>query len=271
RAAGRPGTEVDARRCAALAPEMGVFAGPLSAEFAAAARDLDAKALADDPAGAVLAWAAAIRAGLVYPETARLTESLNVVVSGQAVLRECGEAFARAARAGVYLGPGMDGWIRGAARLAQARDDASKEAARLLEEAPRRTIKLARATEVWKALLVADGEIRRLLRPAAQDDAARAGEVAAEVVRLRGGAGIERLIEDTDRRVNSPKKGKPIIAGARRRLHERIDEALGAAGRWAAAVKEHEDAASGDRDWRAGPLRQLRDAVTGRREEVGAA
>ncbi|MFG1852470.1 hypothetical protein ACGFJT_11575 [Actinomadura geliboluensis] len=270
-AAGRPDAEVDARRCAALAPELGVFAGPLSAEFAAAARALDAKALADDPAGAVLAWAAAIRAGLVYPETARLTESLNVVVSGQAVLRECGEAFAQAARAGVYLSPGMDGWIRGAARLAQARDDASKEAARLLEEAPRRTIKLARATEVWKALLLADGEIRRLLRLAAEDDAARADEVAAEVVRLRGGAAIDRLIEDTDRRVNGPKKGKPIIAGARRRLHERIDDAIAAAGRWAAAVKEHEDAASGDRDWRAGPLRQLRDAVTGRREEVGAA
>ncbi|NKZ06303.1 hypothetical protein [Actinomadura latina] len=271
KAAGRPDAEVDARWCAALAPEMGVYAGSLSAEFAAASRDLDAKALADDPAGGVLAWAAAIRAGLVYPETARVVECLNVVVSGQAVLKECGEAFAQAARAGVYLGPGMDGWIRGAAELAQARGDASRDAARLLEEAPHRTVKLARATEVWKALLPADGELRRLLRPAAEDDAARAAEVAAEVVRLRGGAGVDRLIDETDKRVNGPKKGKPIIAGARRRLRELIDDALGTAGRWAAAVKEHEDAASGDRDWRVVPLRQLRDAVTGRRAEIDAA
>jgi hypothetical protein len=271
KAAGRPDAEVNARWCTALAPEMAVFAGPLSAEFAAAAAELDAKALADDPAGGVLAWAAAIRAGLVYPEATRLVESLNVIVSQHAVLKECGEAFAQAARAGLYLSPGMDGWIRGDADLAKARVAASREATRLLDDAPHRTIKLARATEVWKALLLGDGEVRRLLRPAAEDDPARADEVAAGVVRLRGGAGVDRLIEETDQRVNGPKKGKPIIAGARAKLHAWIDGALGTAGRWAAAVKESGDAASGNRDWRIGPLRQLRETVAGRRPDADAA
>ncbi len=167
-------------------PEMGVYAGPLSAEFAAASRELDAKALADDPATRAAGVGGRDQGGPGVSGDGAAGGCLNVVVSGQAVLKECGEAFAQAARAGVYLGPGMDGWIRGAAELAQARGDASGEAARQLEAAPHRTVKLARATEVWKAL--ADGEVQRLLRPAAEDDAARAGEVAAEVVRLRGGA-----------------------------------------------------------------------------------
>ncbi|MFI0372357.1 hypothetical protein ACH35V_31215 [Actinomadura sp. 1N219] len=280
RTAGRPDAEVNARWCAALAAEMAVFAGPLSAEFAAASRDLDAKALADDPAGGVLAWAAAIRAGLVYPEATRLVDALNVVVSGHPVLKECGEAFAQAARAGVYLSPGMDGWIRGAAGLAEARRAASGEAARLLDEAPHRTIKLARATEVWKALLLNDGVVRRLLEPAADDDPARVDEAVARIVRLRAGTEIDRLIDETDKRVNGPKKGRPIIAGARAKLHAWIDGALDTAGRWAAAVKETEqgsgatggkDAASGNRDWRVGPLRQLRDTVSGRHREADAA
>ncbi|WP_171064519.1 hypothetical protein [Actinomadura soli] len=281
RTAGCPDAEVNARWCAALAAEMAVFAGPLSAEFAAASRDLDAKALADDPAGGVLAWAAAIRAGLVYPEATRLVDALNVVVSGHPVLKECGEAFAQAARAGVYLSPGMDGWIRGAAGLAEARRAASREAARLLEEAPHRTIKLARATEVWKALLLHDGVVRRLLEPAADDDPARVDAAVARIVRLRAGTEIDRLIDETDKRVNGPKKGRPIIAGARAKLHAWIEGALDTGGRWAAAVKEANgaeetakeggDGASGNRDWRVGPLRQLRDTVSGRCREADAA
>ncbi|WP_157406284.1 hypothetical protein [Actinomadura chibensis] len=265
KAAGRPDAEVHARWCAALASGMAVFAGPLSAEFAALAAGLDAKALADDPAGGVLAWAAAIRAGLVFPDATRLAEGLNVLVSGHPVLRECGEAFALAARAGAYLSPGMDGWIRGAAGLAEARRTASQEAARLLEEAPHRTVKLARATEVWKALVLKDGEIGRLLTLAAEDDPAGADAAAAEVVRLRAGAGVDRLIDETDARVNGRKKGKAIIAGARATLHKWIDGALAAAGAWAAAVKEHGDGGPGGRDWRTGPLRQLRETIEGHR------
>ncbi|TYK45783.1 hypothetical protein [Actinomadura decatromicini] len=263
--AGRPDAEVHARWCAALASGMAVFAGPLTAEFAALAAGLDAKALAEDPAGGVLAWAAAIRAGLVYPDATRLVEGLNVVVSAHPVLKECGEAFALAARAGVYLSPGMDGWIRGAAGLAEARRTASQDAARLLEEAPHRTVKLARATEVWKALVLKDGEIGRLLTLAAGDDPAGADAAAAEVVRLRAGTGVDRLIDETDARVNGRKKGKPIIAGARATLHKWIDGALGAVGAWAAAVKEHGDGGPDSRDWRTVPLRQLRETIEGHR------
>ncbi|MFC4051721.1 hypothetical protein ACFOY4_18700 [Actinomadura syzygii] len=268
KAAGRPDAEVHARWCAALASRMAVFAGPLTAEFSALAAGLDAKALADDPAGGVLAWAAAIRAGLVYPDATRLVEGLNVVVSAHPVLKECGEAFALAARAGVYLSPGMDGWIRGAVGLAEARRTASQDAARLLEEAPHRTVKLARATEVWKALVLKDGEIGRLLTLAAGDDPAGADAAAAEVVRLRAGAGVDRLIDETDARVNGRKKSKPIIAGARATLHKWIDGALGAAGAWAAAVKEHGDGGPDDSDWRTGPLRQLRETIEGHRAAV---
>lgn len=271
RAAGRPEAEVDARWCAGLAAETAHLTGTLSAEFVARARNLDAKTLAADPAGAVLAWAAAIRAGLVYPEAARPVENLNVVVSQYPILRECGEAFAQAARDGVYLTPGTDGWIRGAAGLMDARRNLARDARRLLEDAPRRTVKLARATEVWKTLAARDGELEKLLRVVAADDPASAAETAERVVRLRGGMGIDRLIDETDARVNGPKKGKPIIAGARAKLHDLIDSTLDLVGRWATLAAQAEGRTPDMPDWLAGPLQRLREAVAERRPRIDAA
>ncbi|MEV5828492.1 hypothetical protein AB0L25_23320 [Spirillospora sp. NPDC052242] len=268
RAAGRPGAEVDARWCAGLAVETAQPTGLLSSEFVARARHLDARALADDPAGGVLAWAAAIRAGLVYPEATRPLESLNVVVSRYPVLRECGEAFMEAARSGVHLSPGTDRWVRGAAGVMDARRGLAREAGRLLEEAPHRTVKLPRATEVWKALVARDGELAHLLRVAAADDAARAAETAARVVRLRGGDGIERLIDETDARINRPKKGKRIIAGARNRLYGLIDSTLHVVGRWATVAQQAGDHAPDTPEWLAGPLQRLRETIGERRPRI---
>ncbi|QXJ20398.1 hypothetical protein AGRA3207_001103 [Actinomadura graeca] len=273
-AAGRPAAEVGARRCAALAAEMSVFAGPLSAEFAEAAGGLDAKSLAGDPAGGVLAWAAAIRAGLIHPtpESTRLVEGLDVVVSGHRVLQECGEAFTQAARGGVYLSPGMGSWIRGAAGSDEARRAVVREAARLIEEEPFRKIKYQRATEVWKTLVEKGGRIRVLLELAACDDPAGADEAAAEAVRLRSGVGIDKLIDDTDAAIiGRGKKGKEIIAGARAQLQTKIGSALDTVARWAAAVKETGEGGHGARDWRAVPLGQLRETVAGRRARVDRA
>ncbi|MFC0040277.1 hypothetical protein [Actinomadura rayongensis] len=277
-AAGRPAHEHDARRCAALARDVVRFAGPLSGEFTAAARSLDAKKLADDPAGGLLAWAAGIRVNLVNPtpDSTRLVETLNVLVSDHPELRACGEAFLQAARDGVYLGPGLDGWIRGVAGSAEARREAAADAARMLEVEPLRKIKYQRATEVWKALLQKDGPIGSLLAVAAEDDAARAEEAAAEVARLRAAGEADRLIDEAHGRilgfrpVRQSKQNKRIIAGARTQLLRGIDASLATVGEWAEAARDAAVEPTGN-DWRTGPLYRLREAVGGRRAEIEAA
>ncbi len=270
-AAGRPKAEEAARRCAAIAAEMAIFAGPLSAEFVAAARDVSSKALVDDPAGRVLAWGAAIRAGLVYPtpESTRLLEDLTVVVSGFPDLVECGEAFTRAARSGAYLGSGVAGRGRGTVESTMIRRQSAREASRQLEEEPHRTIKYQLATEVWKALLQQDGPVVCLLKIAAQDDPAFADKAAAEVNRLHASGEIDRLIDETVRRVAARRRTKKIIAGARSQLVAKVKKAVDTAGEWVRAVKEAErQEVAATQDWRLGPLGQLQEVVGALRPRI---
>ncbi|HEX2314480.1 MAG TPA: ATP-binding protein [Thermomonospora sp.] len=272
-AVGRPAAEEAARRCAAIAAEMATFAGPLSAEFAAAAREVNVRALADDPAGRLLAWAAAVRAGLVHPtpESTRLVEELTVVFSGLPGLVECGTAFVRAARGGAYLGGDAAGRVRGAAESGLARRQAVREASRLLVEEPHRKIKYQFATEVWKAMLQPDGPVGRLLGVAAEDDPERVDRAADDITRLRAGGEIDRLIDETTRRL-AGRRNKKIIAGARLQLVSKIETALDTVGEWVRAVKEARDAQSADAsDWRLGPLGQLQEALGGHRSGILAA
>lgn len=271
---GRPETEERARKCAALAAEMATFAGPLSAEFAAASQGLSAKTLADDPAGGLLAWAAAIRAGLVHPtpESTRLLEDLNVVVSGRPDLEACGDAFIRAARGGAYLGSGLVGRIRGSAKAANDRRAAVNEASRLLDQEPHRKIRYQFATEVWKALVQGDGTVGKLLAIASRDDAQMVDHAVKEITRLRSSDAINRTIDEYSGRLTGRRKNKKIIARAHTELVKKVENALDTVGRWAAAVKETGTGPVADpQAWRLGPLGQLQEVVGERREAIDAA
>lgn len=270
-AVGRPGAEEAARRCAAIAAEMSVFAGPLSAEFAAAASEVSAEDLADDPAGRLLAWGAAVKAGLVHPtpESTRLLEELTGVVPGFPGLVECGEAFIGAARSGAYLGSGVPGRARGAAESTMIRRQAVREASRQLEEERHRKIKYQLGTEVWKALLKRDEPIGRLLTIAAQDDPVLADEAATEITRLRASGEIDRLLDETARRIAARRRTKKIIAGARNQLVVKVKNAVDTVGEWVRAVKEAEiQEAAGAQDWRLGPLGQLQESIGANRHRI---
>ncbi|WP_119726724.1 hypothetical protein [Thermomonospora amylolytica] len=274
-AAGRPAAEEAARRCAAIATEMARFAGPLSAEFAAAARGVGLRSLSQDPAGALLVWAAAIRAGLVHPtpESTRLLEEMTIVVSDHRVLVDCGDAFAHAARSGAYLGPGVAGRTRGTAEATLLRRQAALEASRLLEEEPHRKIKYQRATEVWKRLLQRQEPVGALLALAAQDDPALADQAAERLTRLRSGDEIDRLIDENARAIAARRQSKKIIAGARAQLVTKVGNALDTVAQWVRAVKEEaadRDAADAQ-DWRLGLLGQLQESVGQRRPLIVAA
>ncbi|OLT24071.1 hypothetical protein BJF79_14040 [Actinomadura sp. CNU-125] len=234
------------------------------------ARDLTARSLADDPVGGLLAWAAAIRAGLVHPtpESTRLLEELTVVVSARPELAACGDAFVRAARSGAYLGPGLAGSIRGTAEAATDRRNAVAEAVRMLEEAPHQKIRYQFATEVWKSLIHPDGPIGRLLAIAAEDDPDAAAAVIAEAMRLRSGDAINRLIDEHAGRLGARRKNKKIIARAHAQLVKKAADALATVTGWATAVTQAGGGAADAKDWRLGPLGRLQEVAGERREAV---
>lgn len=267
-AAGRPEAECNARRCAALAVHMALFGQALAGEFTLAAGGLEPKAFAEDLGGAVLAWAAGIRTGLVCPtpESTQLVEHLNVFFTESPALHESAEAFVQAARSGAYLSPGVDGLIRGAAAAREERHATVREAERLLAEGPRGKIRFQFATTVFNALLKDDGVIGRLLVAVKNDDASRASEIGAAAVRLAAPSERDRVIAETEARLG--RKKNTIIGPARKKLEERIATALDVVDEWVTAVRRHDEQAEDHRDHRLVSLRELRETLAALRDQA---
>ncbi|MBB4919155.1 hypothetical protein [Streptosporangium saharense] len=275
-AEGRPESEIAARRCAALAADMSAFAGRLSAAFGETAQRIVADDLADDAAGRLLAWAASIRAGLVHPTHAseRLVEDLASTVLGYPAMTACGEAFQQALRSGVYLVPGLSGQMRDSAQAERDHERTVAACARLLEEGPHRNIKFAAATVVWKSLIQPDGAVGKLVGVAARDDVRLLEETVQKLDGLRTAGRIDRLIDDEAKRQSGSRKAK-IIAGARAKLVEMVEEALDLVADWATAVRGVQiRRGNGSNEWLSQGLAKLREAVGPHRaslaEEFGA-
>ncbi|RBQ14362.1 hypothetical protein DP939_41105 [Spongiactinospora rosea] len=273
-AADRPAAEAAARRCAAVAGEMSEFGGRLSAAFAEAAGAVSLKALADDAPGRLLAWAAAVRAGLIHPtpQIAQLLDDLAPALSPYPRLARLGAAFARTAHAGAYLVPGLSGRMRDAARAEAAQQAAATAAGRFLTESPTQTIKYALATEVWKTLLQEEEPLGALLALAARNDCAKVRRAAEELERLRTGDTVDRMIDDTakTRRANRP--GGRIHSGARAKLVDKIGKGLDLVDTWVTAAREVTalHAADAEVSWVLKPLDDLRGVVTEHRAEAEA-
>lgn len=239
-ACGAPEAQAKVRWAAALARETNAAGGRLASAYVELVRGLDAGALDDDPAGRLLAWASAIRAGIVRPspESAELLRRHAPAVAAHAGPAALGDSFLRAANRGDYLVPGVSNELRDAQRAEEQRRLRSAQARQLLAEGPRKKIKYQLATEVWKHLLQDDGEVGRLLALAAADAEDRAGRAGAEVERLRAAGAVERLIDDTTAELRGGRSKRRIEAAARRRLAELIDEALDIVHEWSRAADE---------------------------------
>ncbi|GGK73500.1 hypothetical protein Sme01_06770 [Sphaerisporangium melleum] len=269
---GRPTSEIAARRCAALAADMSSFAGRLSVAFVETSRQITVDGMSDDPAGRLLAWAAAIRAGLVHPtvESSRLVEEFASAVMGYPALTSCGIAFSQALRAGVYLVPGLSGQIRDVAQAERAQSQAVGACTNLLEEGPHRRIKYPLATEVWKSLIQPDRAVGELLAVAARDDIGLLPKTVRKLDELREAGMIDRLIDGEAKGSRTTRKTK-IIAGARSRLIEMIDEALENVANWATAVREVQIRRPSSTDeWLVRGLAELRQVVGRKRAELHA-
>ncbi|MEV6984190.1 hypothetical protein AB0M95_23450 [Sphaerisporangium sp. NPDC051017] len=271
-AAGRPRSEIAARRCAALAVDMSSFAGRLSAAFTETARQVTVPDLNEDPAGRLLAWAASIRAGLVHPtvESARLVDELASTVMRYPALAACGAAFSQALRSGVYLVSGLSGQMRDVAQAERDQVHAVAVCNNLLEEGPHRRIKFALATEVWKSLIQPEGSVGALVGVAARDDVGSLQETVRELDALREAGVVVRLIDEAAKRSATSRSTK-IIAGARAKLIEMIDEALEGVENWVNAVREVQiRRPSGADEWLARGLTELRQAIGRSRAELHA-
>jgi hypothetical protein len=241
---------------------MGTFAGHMSTAFIEGARDVSRDALADDPAGRLLAWAAAIRAGVIQPtpESTRLLQELAPVASSHPGLAAFGEAFSQAAAGGVYLVSGVSNRLQDTVHAEERLTTASAAAARARDEGPKRKIKLQHATEVWKDVLREESPVGTLLRLAAANTTSRVDEATAALNQLRANGAIDRLIDDTGRKVRSGPSNRKIIAGARKRLAELIDEALETVATWITVVHE---GTRGRVDQRPGGRRRAASAAAG--------
>ncbi|MDP9844327.1 ATP-binding protein [Streptosporangium lutulentum] len=262
-AVGRPHSEIAARRCAALAVDMSAFAGRLSAAFSETAQQIVTDDLSGDAAGRLLAWAASIRAGLVHPtpESARLVEELASTVLPYPAMTACGEAFSQALRSGVYLVPGLSDQMRDSAEAERDQDRATATCLRLLEEGPHRRIKFALATGVWKSLIQPEGAVGELVGVAARNDTGLLKETVEKLDKLRAADEIDRLIDREAKRSAGSRNNK-IIAGARSKLVEMIDEALEHVATWATAVQGvHSRRRDGSSEWLFQGLAKLRQEV----------
>ncbi|MGA5758836.1 hypothetical protein [Nonomuraea bangladeshensis] len=271
-AMGKPSAEASARRCAAIAAEMSEFAGRLSAAFSECARQVSMRALSDDTPGQLLAWAAALRTGLIHPtpEAAHLLDEFAAVLSPYPGLTAYSEAFSRMAKAGAYLVPGLSGRMHDASQAEADRDRAAAAAARFLEDGRSQKIKFALATEVWKFLLQDDESLGRLLSVAAQDDVSRVEEVIQELDALRAGGSVDRMIDETTKARTSRKGGNHIHSSARAKLVEKIDRALDHVGDWVTATREVESLRTDDAgvSWVVKPLNELRTIVNRNRSQA---
>ncbi|WP_433500841.1 hypothetical protein ACQP1K_11380 [Sphaerimonospora sp. CA-214678] len=269
----RPSAEVNARRCAAISSRTSEFAGRLSAAFTEFAGNVTAKALGNDAPGQLLAWAAALRTGLVHPthETTRLLDELSPALSRYPALTAYGEAFGKMAKAGAYLVPGLSDRMHDTSLAEGSREQASAAAARFLEEAPSQKIKFAPATDVWKTLIQDDSSgPGKLLTIAARDDVSRAREVEQELAQLRTGDAIDRLI-DTTAKARAPRRGAGRIhSGARAKLIEKIEKALDLGANWVAAIRDVESLRTDDSgvSWAARHLNELRRTVNRHHAQV---
>ncbi|GIH72203.1 hypothetical protein [Sphaerimonospora thailandensis] len=271
-AACRPSAEASARQCAAISAETSEFAGRLSAAFTESAANVTVKTLGDDTPGQLLAWAAALRSGLVHPtpEATRLLDELSPVLSPYPGLMAYGEAFGRMAKAGAYLVPGLSGRMHDASRAGGSREQASATAARFLDEGPSQKIKYALATDVWKTLIQDDSSgPGRLLAIAARDDASMVREIEQELDRLRTGDAIGRLIDATAK-TRARRGADRIHSGARAKLIEKIEKALDLVADWVAAVRDLESLQTDDSgvSWVVRHLDELRATVQSHRTQV---
>lgn len=184
--------------------------------------DLDAALLVRDRDAYLVAFTAALRAGL----TACWPHALVSDFSPPAGLAEPWQDLLTVLVAGVRNGRSFDPGTQQADDAPQdldLREQLGIEGRQLRESLSWRKTKYQRATRVLQDLVGSGGQLGQALNDIiqwAEGGPLPATSFAARVEQLRSADDIDRLIEQSDSRFRTPKQAKePITAGALRQLH----------------------------------------------------
>ncbi|MET8133222.1 hypothetical protein ABZV24_14905 [Streptomyces sp. NPDC005251] len=184
--------------------------------------DLDPARLAQDRDAYLVAFVAALRAGLTACWPHVLVSDYSPPVGLAEPWQELLTVLVAAVRNGRAFDPGVH-YTDDAQRDHDLRDELRTEANQLLEILSRRKTKYQRATRVLQDMVGPSGELGLALRDVIQwvdGGPLPATEFRARIEHLRNADHVDRLIEQTDSRFRTPKQAKePITAGALRQLH----------------------------------------------------
>ncbi|HET7459980.1 MAG TPA: AAA family ATPase [Longimicrobium sp.] len=201
---------------------VGEIAQVLRTRFEAAA----GTAYTDDRPTVFLLTAAALRPGLLAPMTGA-SALLRDLGLGLAPLHDLAETVARYGERLNGLDPAA---LSGALSLTHWRaqmEELQREARDFLERAASRSVKYARATDVWRHWVREGGMVHQLLAPVIADDEARATWLAARQAAIDVAAEAQATMREIH-----PAHREKIIARALEQLEKFTAEALDISGRW---------------------------------------
>lgn len=271
---------VSAHLLAAHALALQSATGPNAIAFNDVGSDLiagvDQQTLDDWPQAQVLIFAAAVRAGLLSP-TAKTDALLrdwcpHVRRSGPAA-DQLAEAVLTYVYSGAYLTPRLSSAVAEAAEREQAHRDLLAEAATLLRDAPRRRIRYAAATDLYRSWMEPTGFLGQPLS-IVRSDSRRPEDlrtVRERVTQLQNRTAVIATIDQDARSIGSPRTRR-IEAKAREKLIEWAGDVGALSALWVEMTENL--AQSGDDSWMMARTNELRERVRATRQaavaEIGA-
>lgn len=265
--------QVATRFMTSYASAMRSSTGECALAFADQLRHLTLEDLDGDMAGTLLAFSAAIRAGLLSPAAgaAGVLREVAPAVSHSQALAALAESVLAAFWRGAHLTPGTSSTVAGFAELETERARLIDVARDTLETGPSRTIRYQVATEVWTTWIAQDGKLGSALAlvAAGLDDRDSITSVRDVVLKLRTKSGLDKALDDESRHHGSLGTQKKIIGPARGRIMAMVTAVIDTLAEWVVLSERIETMRSRDGGgWQAGPLAELRSHVAALRDDA---
>lgn len=138
--------------------------------------------------------------------------------------------------------------------------DISNEAKKWLDEAPRRRIKIPRATSVWQDLVSRNGELRSIIQAVAENQKDSFEEVKQKARQWIDRAFLENVINEVDRKVVG-RKVRPITGAPREQIMRYVRDACKIALRWCELVERDKEVSTKGYDWFVEQVSKLRSGI----------
>lgn len=177
----------------------------------------------------IIGLAAALRPSLIAPSSGM--QSWLRVPSCLPSLRDLVTVVKDYSNLGRPLLPSDLQGIAGVDEITRRLDGLSQEAKRWLDEAPRQRFRFKRASDVWRGLTAAKGELRKLIHPVAENTTGQEKIVREQIERWEDKNYIARQIKENDQR-SKRARSHPIEGAAYQDIVRNIAHACRLARQW---------------------------------------